>query len=152
MRWDTDQGDLVGPSKNNQGQDITIYKYAGKDSVIYECEQSLKRLRTDYIDLYQIHWNDKTTAIEETFEAVARLRRTKVKYDIAGPYNAATAATDLGAPLIKEADISQTQFTRATVQEMYDSMISDLSEAIPNLPIAGVQEYTPCLRRQLKPC
>ncbi|MGJ1196858.1 aldo/keto reductase [Sphingobacterium spiritivorum] len=81
MRWDTDQGDLVGPSKNNQGQDITIYKYAGKDSVIYECEQSLKRLGTDYIDLYQIHWNDKTTAIEETFEAVARLiEQGKIRY------------------------------------------------------------------------
>ncbi len=81
MRWDTDKGDLVGPSKNNHGQDITIYKYAGKDSVIYECEQSLKRLGTDYIDLYQIHWNDKTTPIEETFEAVAKLiEQGKIRY------------------------------------------------------------------------
>ncbi|HEY0298093.1 MAG TPA: aldo/keto reductase, partial [Arachidicoccus sp.] len=69
---------------------IKIYKYAGKESVVYECEQSLKRLGTDYIDLYQIHWNDKTTPIEETYEAVLRLKEQgKIKeagvcnYDVA---------------------------------------------------------------------
>lgn len=52
------------------------------------------------------------------------------------PYNEATAATDLGTPLAKEANISQTEFTRATIKEMYDLMIADLSEAIPALPNA----------------
>ncbi len=88
MRWDLAQGDHVGPSKNNQGQDIEIYKYAGKESVIYECEQSLKRLKTDYIDLYQIHWNDYTTPIEETFEAVHQLIKAgKVRYAGVCNYN-----------------------------------------------------------------
>lgn len=73
MRWDLDKGDFAFHSKNNNGDPIEIYKYAGKESVIYECEQSLKRLGTDYIDLYQIHWPDVTTAIDETFEAVSRL-------------------------------------------------------------------------------
>ncbi|MVZ66557.1 aldo/keto reductase [Sphingobacterium sp. DK4209] len=73
MRWDLDKGDFGFHSKNNNGDPIEIYKYAGKESVIYECEQSLKRLGTDYIDLYQIHWPDITTAIDETFEAVTRL-------------------------------------------------------------------------------
>src|SRR5690606_15748187 len=38
------------------------------------CEDSLKRLGTDYIDLYQIHWPDNTTPIEESMEAMLRLK------------------------------------------------------------------------------
>ena len=74
MRWDLAKGDLVGPSKKNDGTPIEIYKYGGKESVMQECENSLKRLGTDYIDLYQIHWPDKTTPIEETYEAVRKLK------------------------------------------------------------------------------
>lgn len=81
MRWDLAEGNLAMHSKNNAGEAIDIYKFAGKDSIIYECEQSLRRLGTDYIDLYQIHWPDTTTAISETFEAVGRLiEQGKVRY------------------------------------------------------------------------
>ena len=73
LRWDLNKGNFYVHSQNNQGKDIDIYKYAGKESIIQECENSLKRLKTDYIDLYQIHWADITTPISETFEAVARL-------------------------------------------------------------------------------
>lgn len=81
MRWDLEKGSLVFKSKNNDGLDIDIYKYAGKESIIEECESSLKRLGTDYIDLYQIHWSDVTTPIEESMEAVQRLiEQGKVRY------------------------------------------------------------------------
>lgn len=50
------------------------------------------------------------------------------------PYNEATATTDLGIPIIKEADVTETQFTRATVKEVYESIIEDLKIALPNLP------------------
>jgi aryl-alcohol dehydrogenase-like predicted oxidoreductase len=73
MRWDLKKGDFAFRSKNNNGSDIAIYKYAGKESIIKECEDSLRRLGTDYIDLYQIHWPDSTTPIEESMEAVCRL-------------------------------------------------------------------------------
>jgi len=73
MRWDDTKGDFGFKSKNNQGQDIDVYKYAGRESIIRECEDSLRRLGTDYIDLYQQHWPDVTTAIDETMEAVQRL-------------------------------------------------------------------------------
>lgn len=89
MRWDLVKGDLAMHSKDNDGNDIDIYKYAGKESIIYECEQSLKRLGTDYIDLYQIHWPDSTTPISETFEAVERLiEQGKVRYAGVCNYNA----------------------------------------------------------------
>ena len=81
MRWDLAKGDFAFHSKMNNGDDIEIYKYAGKESVIHECEQSLKRLGTDYIDLYQIHWPDSTTSLDETFEAVVQLiEQGKVRY------------------------------------------------------------------------
>ena len=81
MRWDLAKGDLAMHSKDNNGNDIDIYKYAAKDCIIKECEDSLKRLGTDYIDLYQIHWHDKTTPIEETMEAVSQLiKQGKVRH------------------------------------------------------------------------
>lgn len=44
-------------------------------------EGSLKRLKTDYIDLYQVHWPDTVVPIEESLEALDRLVRSgKVRY------------------------------------------------------------------------
>ncbi len=81
MRWDATQGTRSYQSVDNSGNPIDIYKYAGKESVIKECEDSLRRLKTDYIDLYQIHWHDVTTPISETFEAVEKLiQQGKVRY------------------------------------------------------------------------
>lgn len=73
MRWDLAQGDFGFKSQDNDGNPIDVYKYGGRDSIIRECEDSLKRLGTDYIDLYQMHWPDKTTPIDESMEAVLRL-------------------------------------------------------------------------------
>ncbi|AWG24770.1 aldo/keto reductase [Flavobacterium kingsejongi] len=81
MRWDLAKGDFAMKSKDNSGKDIDVYKYAGKESIIKECEDSLRRLKTDYIDLYQIHWPESTTPIGETMETVAQLiKEGKVRY------------------------------------------------------------------------
>lgn len=81
MRWDLAKGAFAFKSKDNQGKPINIYKYAGKESIIKECEDSLKRMGTDYIDLYQMHWPDELTPISETFEAVEQLIKDgKVRY------------------------------------------------------------------------
>jgi aryl-alcohol dehydrogenase-like predicted oxidoreductase len=93
MRWNLKKGDFAFSSKNNNGDDIDIYKYAGKESIIKECEDSLRRLGTDYIDLYQIHWPDSTTPIEESMEAVSRLiEQGKVRYAGVCNYDAAQLA------------------------------------------------------------
>jgi aryl-alcohol dehydrogenase-like predicted oxidoreductase len=74
LRWDTDQGEFFFKSQDNDGNDVIMRKFASRDSVIKECEDSLRRLQTDYIDLYQIHWHDVTTSIAETMEALIRLK------------------------------------------------------------------------------
>jgi len=74
VRWDTDKGVLAFKSKDNDGNPINVQRYSGKESIIQECEDSLRRLQTDYIDLYQIHWPDSTTPIEESMEAVSMLK------------------------------------------------------------------------------
>ena len=49
--------------------------------IIAECERSLKRLETDWIDLYQVHEWDGQTPLEETLEALDRLiQQGKVRY------------------------------------------------------------------------
>src|SRR5665811_1467268 len=68
--WDEKKGEFFFASKDNAGKDLKIYSYSSKEKVISDCDKSLKRLGTDYIDLYQIHWPDPTTPVSETMEAL----------------------------------------------------------------------------------
>lgn len=51
-----------------------VHRYLGPESIRYEIEQSLKRLGTDYIDHYITHWQDPTTPIAETMDALKKLK------------------------------------------------------------------------------
>ena len=56
-------------------------KGASRQHIIREVENSLKRLQTDYVDLYQMHYWDPDTPIEETLRALDDLvRQGKVRY------------------------------------------------------------------------
>jgi aryl-alcohol dehydrogenase-like predicted oxidoreductase len=88
MRWNSEIGSEPWKQKDNSGAEITIRKNGKADSITYECEQSLKRLRTDVIDLYQIHWPDTDTPAEETIKALDQLRQQgKVKAIGVSNYN-----------------------------------------------------------------
>ena len=55
------------------GSDMGQGKSLKKDYILKAAEDSLRRLQTDYIDLYQTHYDDESTPVEETLEAYARL-------------------------------------------------------------------------------
>lgn len=55
------------------GSEVAGRKGLSRDYILSEVEESLRRLQTDYIDLYQSHRDDANTPVEETLEAYARL-------------------------------------------------------------------------------
>jgi aryl-alcohol dehydrogenase-like predicted oxidoreductase len=63
----------MGPGPNDKG--------LSRLHIMRAVEDSLQRLRTDYIDLYQAHWDDRETPLEETLRAFDDLvRQGKVRY------------------------------------------------------------------------
>src|SRR6202790_3724816 len=54
-------------------RDGKVYRNATRDRIMQEIDQSLRRLRTDYVDIYQVHWPDPLVPVEETAEAMRTL-------------------------------------------------------------------------------
>jgi methylglyoxal reductase len=83
--WHTDKG------KHFFDQDgKPVHRYLGRDAIFHEVEESLRRLGTDYIDLYITHWQDPTTPIEETMRTLEDLKASgKIR---------AIGASNVGAP------------------------------------------------------
>ena len=54
-------------------KDGKVFRNASRDRILREATESLRRLKTDYIDIYQVHWPDPLVPIEETAEAMQAL-------------------------------------------------------------------------------
>jgi len=136
--WNEKKGEFFFASKDNSGIDVNIYRYSGKEKVLYDCDQSLKRLGTDYIDLYQIHWADPTTPVSETMEALEILvKQGKIR---------AGAVCNYSADLMAEAEMS---FKIASNQVPYSMVNRKIETDIVPHCISrniGILAYSPLQR------
>lgn len=74
--WDDRRGtNLFFETKDNSGKRLTVYRCLRKKSILQECHESLIRLGIDEIDLYQCHWPDPGTPIDDTIEALLELKQ-----------------------------------------------------------------------------
>jgi aryl-alcohol dehydrogenase-like predicted oxidoreductase len=66
---------LIATKAGLDWRDSSPFRDASRVRIQKEIEDSLRRLRTEVIDIYQVHWPDPRTPIEETAQAMADLRR-----------------------------------------------------------------------------
>ena len=74
LRWDLAEGESFFDTKDAEGRPHKVYRNLRTASIKHECDLSLQRLGVDVIDLYQCHWPDTTTPIDETMEALLSLQ------------------------------------------------------------------------------
>jgi len=100
-----------------------VHRYLGRESIVHEVEESLRRLGTDHIDLYITHWQDPTTPIEETVAALVQLREQ-------GKIRA------IGASNVSEQELRSYVATGEldAIQEEYSMIARDIETTL--LPIA----------------
>ena len=79
MVWDHEAGEFYFTSDaahpDPAAGQYRVYRSLRPASIRQEVEQSLRRLRTDRIDLYQTHWQERTTPIEDTMAALLQLQQ-----------------------------------------------------------------------------
>jgi aryl-alcohol dehydrogenase-like predicted oxidoreductase len=109
---------------------------ASRGYLLAEAEESLRRLRTDYIDLYQIHYPDPGTPIDETLRALDDLVKTgKVRYVGCSNFSA-TQLQDAEAAAIKH---SVKSFVSS--QDEYSLLVRDIErEQLPLIERLGMSE------------
>ena len=67
----------------------SLRKDASRESILEEIDQSLRRLDTDWIDLYQVHWPDVETSQKETMETLLEIQnKGKIRYIGVSNYSA----------------------------------------------------------------
>jgi len=64
---------VIATKTGLEWKDGKVFRNASRDRILREATDSLGRLKTDYIDIYQVHWPDPLVPIEETAEAMQTL-------------------------------------------------------------------------------
>ena len=68
--------EVVSSTKcGNKFVDGKYLRCGSKESILKQCDESLKNLKTDYIDIYLVHWPDPDVELEETIDAVSTLKK-----------------------------------------------------------------------------
>jgi len=64
---------VIATKTGLEWRDGKVYRNATRARIMQEVDDSLRRLRTDYIDIYQVHWPDPLVPVEETAEVMRSL-------------------------------------------------------------------------------
>ncbi|HWA72388.1 MAG TPA: aldo/keto reductase [Polyangiaceae bacterium] len=123
----------VGPAEWDEG--------ASRKHLLAAIDGSLRRLRTDYVDLYQLHWDDTRTPLDETLEALDWIVRAgKARYIGVSNFLSYRLALALGKAEAR-------QWTRfVSVQPRYNLLFREIEREL--LPLSreaglGVIPYNP---------
>ena len=116
----------------------------GRSYITRAVEQSLRRLRTDYIDLYQLHTPDPATPIEETLSALGELvTQGKVRYIGHSNFSgwqiaeAASAARELGTAAFISAQNQWSLLERGIEAEVVPAAVHYGLGVLPYSPLAN---------------
>jgi aryl-alcohol dehydrogenase-like predicted oxidoreductase len=116
----------------------------GRSYIMRAVEQSLRRLRTDYIDLYQLHTPDPATPIEETLTALGELvTEGKVRYIGHSNFSgwqlaeAASAARELGTAAFISAQNHWSLLERGSEAEVVPAAVHYGLGVLPYFPLAN---------------
>ena len=66
---------VISTKCGNKFVDGKYLRCGSKESILKQCDESLKNLKTDYIDIYLVHWPDPDVELEETIDAVSALKQ-----------------------------------------------------------------------------
>ena len=66
---------VISTKCGNKFVDGKYLRCGSKESILKQCDESLKNLKTDYIDIYLVHWPDPDVELEETIDAVSALKK-----------------------------------------------------------------------------
>lgn len=136
MNWQTPEGEFYFDSVDNSGKPIKVYKDSRRLRVMQECEDSLKRLKTDYIDLLQIHWPDATTSIAETMGAVAKLiEQGKVRAAGVCNYSAAQVEEALKTVSIVSNQVPYSLINRGIEKDIVPQALKKGMSIVPYSPL-----------------
>lgn len=97
-----------------------VHRYLGRESIVHEVEQSLRRLGTDHIDHYITHWQDPTTPVAETMEALETLK-AQGKIRSIGASNVSVADVEAYAA-VGQLDAVQQEYSMV-VRDIEDSLV-----------------------------
>ena len=114
---------------------------ANRKSIVAACEQSLRRLQTDYIDLYWMHWWDKFTPIEETMAALDSLVTSgKVRYiGFSNTPGWKIAQAQVSAKFLNQAPLVALQIEYSLLERTVEGELLPLAEEFG----LGVAPYSP---------
>ena len=66
---------VISTKCGNKFVDGKYLRCGSKERILKQCDESLKNLKTDYIDIYLVHWPDPDVELEETIDAVSTLKK-----------------------------------------------------------------------------